>query len=95
MRAKALFERILMFVMRLRTCREVERFAYDFLEGNLDPKMNRQVERHLKTCKNCGKFIVSYRKTRELGRVSPRPSLDPEFKERIFEFLVKKGVFSS
>lgn len=91
MRVKAFIERGLMFLMRLRTCWEVEQFAYDFLEGFLDPKTTRQVERHLKACKNCQKFIFSYRKTRELGRTVPPPSLDPEFKERIFEFLLNLG----
>lgn len=87
MLAKSLMARGMFAVMGLPTCEEVEKFAYDFLEGLLDPKMARRVERHLKACKNCKRFILSYRKTRELGRSLSAPPLDPEFKERIFQFL--------
>lgn len=87
---KALMARAMFFLMRVVTCREVERFAYDFLEGFLDPKTTRQIERHLKKCKNCQHFMLSYKKIRELGPMSRRPSLDPEFKEKIFQFLMMK-----
>ncbi len=69
---------------------EVEKFAYDFLDGALDPKTTRRVERHLKTCKNCQRFILSYKKTVELGQTAPQTPLPDEFKESIFQFLVKK-----
>ena len=91
MRAKALMERGLFFLMGLPTCEEVERFAYDFLDGLLDPKTARRVERHLKACRNCQRFIVSYKKTVELGRTTPQTSLPEEFKKKIFEFLVKSS----
>lgn len=77
-------------LMGLPTCEEVEQFTYDFLEGFLDPKTTRQIERHLKKCKNCQRFITSYRKTAALGKTFERPLLDPEFKERLFQFLAKQ-----
>lgn len=74
-------------MMGLPTCEEVDRFAYDFLEERQDPKTRRQVEHHLKTCKNCQRFMASYRKTRSLGQSPLSIVLDPEFKEKMFEFL--------
>lgn len=81
-------------MVRLPTCEEVDQFIYDFLEGQLDPKTVRQVERHLKICKNCQRFIESYRKTRLLGQNPRTIPLDPEFKDKMMEFLSKKGVKS-
>lgn len=75
----------------LHTCEEVDQFSYDFLEGKLDIQTARQVERHLKTCKNCQRFMTSYRKVRALGQSPLTITLDPEFKEKMVEFLAKKG----
>ncbi|MBI2083312.1 MAG: zf-HC2 domain-containing protein [Deltaproteobacteria bacterium] len=78
-------------LMGLPTCEEVEQFAYDFLEGVLDSSTMKAVERHLKACKNCQRFIAAYRKTASLGKTFQKPTLDPEFKENLFEFLAQKA----
>lgn len=78
-------------MMGLPTCEEVDQFAYTFLERQLDPATTRRVERHLKTCKNCQRFMASYRKTRALGRSPLTITLDPEFEEKMLEFLSGKG----
>ena len=70
---------------------EVEKFAYDYLEGHLDHKTTQLVDRHLKRCKNCQRFMNSYRKIRELGTRSKSPPLDPEFTRELSVFLRKKG----
>lgn len=73
--------------MGLPSCEEVDQFAYDFLEGRLDLKTTRQVERHLETCKNCQRFMASYRKTRALGQSPLTVTLDPDFKEKMLELF--------
>lgn len=85
--AKTLAMKMMFRMMGLPTCREVDQFAYDFLEGQLDPHITRQVARHLKTCKNCERFMTSYRKTRFLDQSPPSIALDPEFKQKMLEFL--------
>lgn len=90
MSAKTLAIKWMFRMMGLPTCEEVDQFAYDFLEGRLDPKTTRGVERHLKTCKNCQRFMVSYRKIRALGQSPLTITLDPEFKERVLEYLSKR-----
>lgn len=79
--------RMMFGLMGLPTCEEVEKFAYDFLEGTLDSPTIKVVERHLKACKNCQRFIAAYRKTAALEKTFQKPSLDPEFKQKLFEFL--------
>ena len=81
-------------MMGLPTCEEVDRFAYAFLEGELDSGTTGQVKRHLRTCKNCQRFMESYQKTRSLGQNPRTIELDPEFKERMMDFLLKKGAKS-
>ena len=88
--AKTLIMKLMFRMMGIPTCEEVDQFAYDFLAGQLDAKITHQVKRHLKTCKNCQKFMVSYRKTYALAQNLPPPTLDSEFKEKMFEFLSKK-----
>ena len=78
-------------MMGLPTCEEVDQFAYDFLEGQLDPETTRQVERHLKTCKNCQKFIESYGRVAKQARLETPPPLDIELREKMFQFLKNKG----
>ncbi|MBI4209030.1 MAG: zf-HC2 domain-containing protein [Deltaproteobacteria bacterium] len=84
--------RMMFGLMGLPTCEEVEQFAYDFLEGQLDPYTMKAVERHLKACKNCQRFITAYRKTAAFGKTFKKPSLDLEFKQRLFEFLIHQRV---
>lgn len=74
-------------LLRLPTCEEVERFAYDFLDRQLDPAMQRAVERHLKACKNCHRFIAAYRAVADGAKQLPTPPLDPEFTTALREFL--------
>lgn len=87
-------EKALFRTLRMPTCEEVEGFSYDFLEGRLDPKITRQVERHLKICPHCIRFMEAYRKIRALGSKEEAPPLDREFKEEIFRFLMKSGTRS-
>jgi len=65
------------------TCREFEGLAYDFLEGKLDPKTTRKIEKHMKLCPPCVEFMDSYRCTQEMGRRDEVPSLPIEFKEHL------------
>lgn len=91
MSAKTLTMKLMFRMMGLPTCEEVDQLAYDFLEGGLDSKTTRQLELHLKTCKNCQRFMASYRKMRALGKSPLTITLHPEFKEKMLEYLSKMG----
>ncbi|MFO1518051.1 MAG: zf-HC2 domain-containing protein [bacterium] len=83
-------ERVMCRVLRIPTCEELEAFAYDFLEGKLDPVLEKKVERHLKICVPCQKFMAAYRRARALGS-EELPPLDPAFKGELLQFLIKKN----
>lgn len=90
MSVKTLTMKLMFRMMRLPTCQEVEEFAYDFLDGKLEEKTLRAVEKHLRFCKSCRRFIESYRRIRAAGFLRKAPALDPEFKEKMFQFLAQK-----
>jgi len=74
-------------LLRLPLCEAIEGFAYDFLEGNLDPQVHRLVERHLKLCPPCKKFMASYRRVRAAAPRDPVPPLDPRFTEHLLKLF--------
>lgn len=87
MSVKTAMMKFMFRIMGLPTCEEVDGFAYDYLDGKLDTKLVAMVERHLKYCKSCQKFIESYRLIVVQAKPFDPPPLEPEFKEKMFEFL--------
>ena len=81
----------LMKLLGLPTCEEVEQFAYDYLEGQLEPEQRKEFELHLRGCISCRHFIQSYRRVAEPERLLREIPLDPDFERRIVDFL-KKGL---
>ena len=77
----------MMRLMGLPSCREVERFAYDYLEERLDRKVAQKFERHLRGCGGCERFVRSYRAVAEPERLAGRIELAPDFEARVVEFL--------
>jgi anti-sigma factor RsiW len=50
------------------TCRELDRFVVDYLDGKLPAVERIEFERHLAACGICVKFLASYRRTIALGK---------------------------
>jgi anti-sigma factor RsiW len=94
-RLNSLMHGVLLRLFRLLTCREVVELSYDFLEGRLDPGLSRRLDRHLAACPRCGRFMKSYQRTKELGRVlkdGERQPLDPVFKREMLKFLLAERL---
>jgi hypothetical protein len=78
--------RIARFYFKLRgipTCAEIEDLAYDFLDGSLDEKLMKAIEKHMKLCPPCIPFIESYRRIKEMGAREESPPLTPDFKQHL------------
>lgn len=71
----------------LPTCEEVTEFAYGYLEGELDSRLVKQFERHLRACGNCSRFVDSYREVARPERLLGAVPLDPDFERRVAQFL--------
>ena len=81
----------IMKLMGMPSCQEIEQFAYDYLEGQLEPGRVRNFERHLQGCANCKRFVDSYKKVAWPEQLAQNIPLDPDFEERVVEFLTKES----
>jgi len=50
------------------TCREVDAFLLEYVEGELGAAVLREFELHLARCASCRAYLASYRRTIALGR---------------------------
>ena len=50
------------------TCRDEVTLISEYLTDNLSKSERRAFEDHLSTCRDCGAFLATYRKTIELSR---------------------------
>lgn len=76
-----------MRLMGLPTCEEIEGFAYAYLEGELEPELEKKFERHLRGCGNCERFVQSYRQVARPDRLLQKIALPPDFERRVARFL--------
>lgn len=77
----------LMKIMGMPSCQEIESFAYAFLEDQLEPGLRRKFELHLKGCRDCKKFVKTYKEVAHPENLAGEVELDPEFEKRVYEFL--------
>ncbi|WP_299027620.1 zf-HC2 domain-containing protein [uncultured Thermanaerothrix sp.] len=60
----------------------------EYVDGSLDPRLCKVLERHLKTCKNCRVVLNTMRKTIDLYRtVGESEEMPSEVRERLFHRL--------
>lgn len=52
------------------TCRDVDHFLDEYLEGTLDPQRKAIFELHLKLCPPCVTYLSGYRKSTQLARAA-------------------------
>ncbi|MBI4455806.1 MAG: zf-HC2 domain-containing protein [Acidobacteria bacterium] len=77
----------MMKLMGLPTCEEIEQFAYSYLEEELQLEQKRKFERHLRGCRNCQRFIHTYRQVARPERLLQKIPLDPCFESRVVQYL--------
>jgi len=85
-------ERIFCFMMRvsgLGSCKEVQEICYEYVEASVDSGQKKRVEKHLKICKPCLRFITSYIAIRTLGKAAHPEKLSDSQKEKLIEGLMR------
>jgi anti-sigma factor RsiW len=61
------------------TCREVTDFIGDYVSGDLPGGTRRRFDWHLVTCRNCRRYLATYRATIAAGRAAfADPDADAE-----------------
>lgn len=71
-------------------CRDVLDLLADYVDGELDASVERQVNEHLRTCDACEKFGGEYASlVRELRQGLEAPAADPEVRGRLADRMVE------
>lgn len=68
-------------------CRQVIDLIMGYVEGTLDPNERRSFEAHIADCRNCWRFLRSYRETMALGRHLREEEIPVDVRERLETFL--------
>jgi anti-sigma factor RsiW len=69
-------------------CRCLEGLLSDYIDGDLETILCKELERHLEDCDNCKVVVDTLKKTISLYHVNPQPDPVPsEVKERLYKRL--------
>jgi len=71
--------------MAKESCHQLLESLSDYLDGDLDPALCEELERHMATCEDCRIVVNTLRKTIELYRKTrPDPDVPAEVRERLY-----------
>ena len=85
-------KRVMCFTLRVTgfgSCKEIEELCYEYIEETVPKGAKRRVKRHLKICKPCLRFIMSYLAVRALGKTVLPTELSQQQKDKLIEGLTK------
>ncbi len=71
------------------TCEELMAVLNEYVDGEIDPSVCREMERHLKKCNPCRVVVDNIRKTITLYRKDGSRVLPPAFRARLHSSLRK------
>jgi anti-sigma factor RsiW len=71
----------------MKHCRHVVELIMSYLDDTLDPVERRAFEAHIADCRNCWRFLRSYRATIALGQRLRDEDIPSDVRERLESFL--------
>jgi len=71
-------------------CKSVIRELSEYLDGNLDPALEKELHRHLGHCEDCRLVVDTTRKTIEIYCTTDPLPLPPGVRERLDHALAEK-----
>lgn len=71
-------------------CEDLVALIIDYLEGEMDPLLREEFQRHMGDCSSCLAFLETYKKTKELTKDIKCDDIPDEVKRRVREFLKKQ-----
>ena len=72
---------------RMRHCQHVVELIMSYLDDTLNPAERWAFETHIADCRNCWRFLRSYRETIALGRQLRDEDIPSDVRERLETFL--------
>jgi|YNPNPStandDraft_1061719.scaffolds.fasta_scaffold00937_5 anti-sigma factor RsiW len=73
-----------------KSCRAIVEVLCDYIEGELPPEEERELDSHMADCPPCLSFLKTYRKTTEICRSLSPEEIPAELKERLKRFLERR-----
>lgn len=73
-----------------KTCKQIAALLVDYLNGRLDPTVQRQFKKHLSICPDCVGFINTYKKTVKSTAALRSDQLPPKVRDNLLSFLRDK-----
>jgi anti-sigma factor RsiW len=73
-----------------KSCRDYIEGLSDYLDGELDPDLCSEIERHVGQCDNCRIMVDSLRQTVRLCRDGRSEKLPPELEHKLTDLLRKR-----
>lgn len=79
-------------VLTMRSCLQVHKLLFDYVQGSLDPATHQKLTDHLRDCAVCLKYVETYRRTIALTRKCVRPpaEMPAELKSRLQDFIARE-----
>lgn len=71
-------------------CRDIGDLLLDYVEGALEPSVQRALDAHLADCPGCVAFINTYKHTIGLSRNLRCDEIPPELKKKLRSFITEK-----
>ena len=79
-------------LLRMKSCKDVHRLLYDYVEGQLDLSTNQRLTNHLGDCPLCQEYVASYRQTIQLTKQCCRHkvAIPAELEGKLKEFIARE-----
>ncbi len=80
-------------LFRMRSCQNVHKLLFDYVQGNLPPEKQQKLTDHLRDCPMCMQYVESYRKTISLTReccCRPKGEMPAELADKLKDFIRKE-----
>ena len=69
------------------TCRQLVDLLSDYVDGELSPKRQRQLDAHLKGCVPCATFLETFKQTQTMAQTIQYEDMPLELRQRLHSFL--------
>jgi predicted anti-sigma-YlaC factor YlaD len=69
------------------SCKHLKSQLSEFLDGELDEAVCREIQEHLANCENCRVMVDTLRKTIVLYQIAPRETVPSKMHARLVEVL--------
>jgi hypothetical protein len=77
-------------ILTNRTCKEITRLIFGYLNDTLSRSVKRDFQRHLRICPDCVNFLNTYKKTVATSRSLRHDEMPANVRDNILDFLRKR-----